>query len=387
MNLHFFIFISVLFVALGLSSFYLSRRFISGSDWGKKHRKIIYLSLVLFLLLQILGPVLYRIYPEDAQRFFIVQWIAYTSLGVFACMLFYTMLTEVLLLISRPKIPKSRQVDFERRSFIGVSFITLVSSVIGSIQALSGPRVDEVEIPIDDLPEAFEGFTIAQISDLHLGPLISESYCQNVVNITNGLKPDLIALTGDLVDGTVEMLRQAAAPLGTLKAEHGVFFVTGNHEYYWDALDWCEEFKRLGAKVLLNEHVLLQKAGQQMVLAGVTDLHAHRMMPAHQSDPLKALQGAPQEGVKLLLAHQPGSYDQASKAGFHLQLSGHTHAGQFFPWNMLVAMVHRYYKGLNRHENMWVYVNRGTGYWGPPMRFGVPAEITLIKLKKKTRVV
>ncbi len=382
MTTRFLIFVSVVVSFLGVSAFYVGERILTWSYWADDHRSVIWLTLSLFVLLQVLGPVLYRLYPRHMNRLFMIHWITYTSLGVFACMLFYTLAADLLLRFGSLFVDLNRFVDFERRSFLVASILALGSAIIGFIQATAGPRIYEVEIPLANLPAGLNGFKIAQISDLHIGPTIRRNYAKKVVKMINGLAPDLVALTGDLVDGSVAQLRRAVEPLGEIKAKHGMFFVTGNHEYYWGAQKWIEEFRRLGARVLLNEHAVISKNGHELVVAGIADPTAGQLHASGAPDPARAVHGAPQEAIKILLAHQPAVYKEASRAGVHLQLSGHTHGGQFFPWNIVVALVHRYYKGLRKHENMWVYVSRGAGYWGPPLRFGVPAEITLLRLKR-----
>ncbi|MGK5088481.1 metallophosphoesterase [Bdellovibrionota bacterium FG-2] len=213
-----------------------------------------------------------------------------------------------------------------------------------------------------------------QISDVHVGAILGAAFIKRIVEISNSLSPDLVALTGDLVDGTVEQMDSAFTGFQGLRAPSGVFSVTGNHEYYWGAPEWIAFQKALGIRVLLNEHEVVRKEGAALVIAGVTDAGA---------DLEKALAGLPVDsGVKkILLAHRPDCYEKADKLGFDVQLSGHTHGGQFFPWSVFVAIAHRYYKGLARIGQMCLYVNRGTGFWGPPVRFGVPSEITLLKLK------
>jgi predicted MPP superfamily phosphohydrolase len=197
----------------------------------------------------------------------------------------------------------------------------------------------------------------------------------------NGLQADLIAVTGDLVDGDVAHLAGHTAPLAELSSRHGTFFVTGNHEYYSGERAWTEELERLGLRVLKNEHVVLKHNGASLVLAGVTDVSAHHFDPKQRSDPKGALAGAPSEAAaRILLAHQPSSAPAAAQAGFDLQLSGHTHGGQFWPWNYFIKYFQPFAQGLHRLKDLWVYVNRGTGYWGPPTRFGVPSEITRIRL-------
>ncbi len=171
------------------------------------------------------------------------------------------------------------------------------------------------DIPIANLPEELEGFKIAQITDLHVGPTIGRGYTEQVVKTVNDLSPDLIALTGDFVDGTVSHLRKAIEPLAALKAKHGTYFVTGNHEYYWGVREWIDEFRSFGARILLNEHVVINEKGKDMVIAGVTDRSAGQMLPGHESSPKKAMEGAPEHGIRILLAHQPASYKEASADG------------------------------------------------------------------------
>jgi predicted MPP superfamily phosphohydrolase len=372
--MRFTIFFVVITVILSLASFYVGTRLMR-SDWLYSHRRVVWMFLFLFIALQLLGPILYRAFPDHFSNFFALHWITYTTLGLFASLFFYTVFADALLLIWSFLNNGKDSVDLERRNVLLVGSLTLGTTVLGLAQTSKGPQLEEVDIPIRNLPEAFQGFRIAQVSDLHVGPLIRRDYVQNVVKMVSEAKPDLIALTGDFSDGTVGHLRDEIWPLEQLQAPHGKFFVTGNHEYYWEANEWLKLHREMGARILENEHVVLEKDGKQLVLAGVNDL-------SHESDPKAAAQGAPSGVPRILLAHQPASYKAASEAGFDLQLSGHTHAGQFFPWNLVVKVAQKYYRGLNRHENMWVYVNRGTGYWGPPIRFAVPSEITLIRLVK-----
>jgi predicted MPP superfamily phosphohydrolase len=257
------------------------------------------------------------------------------------------------------------------------AFVTLAGLVI----ARRPPRVVEIDIPVLHLPEALHGFSIAQISDVHVGPTIKRGFVAGIVARVNDMKADLIAVTGDLVDGSVQQLSAHTAPLAGLTARHGVFFVTGNHEYYSGERAWTAEIRRLGLTVLKNEHVVLKHDGASLVLAGVTDLSAHHFDAAQHSDPQAALRGAPESaGARILLAHQPNSAAGAAAAGFDLQISGHTHGGQFWPWNLFVGYFQPFSAGLYRLKDLWIYVSRGTGYWGPPNRFGVPSEITRLRL-------
>jgi predicted MPP superfamily phosphohydrolase len=195
------------------------------------------------------------------------------------------------------------------------------------------------------------------------------------------MQADMIAVTGDLVDGSVRQLAEHTQSMSRLSARHGVYFVTGNHEYYSGVSGWIAELRRLGVQVLINEHVVLRHEGAEIVVAGVTDYSAHHYDPSHKSDPAAAIAGAPLDAaVRVLLAHQPRSAFAAAPAGFHLQLSGHTHGGQFFPWNFFVRLQQPFTAGLHRLGSLWIYVSRGTGYWGPPKRLFAPSEITQLRL-------
>ncbi|MGZ8269538.1 MAG: metallophosphoesterase, partial [Burkholderiales bacterium] len=264
---------------------------------------------------------------------------------------------------------------------LAVPILAALATIAGVVNARRRARIRRIDVPIAGLPAELHGFSIAQISDLHVGPTIKRDYLERVVDAVNGLRADMIAVTGDLVDGSVRDLAPHTEPLSRLASRHGAFFVTGNHEYYSDAGAWVKEVRRLGLAVLMNEHVVLLHGGTGVVVAGVTDYSAGYFDPAHHSDPAAAMIGAPRDaGVRLLLAHQPRSAFAAAQAGFDLQLSGHTHGGQFFPWNFVVRLFHPFTTGLHRLGGLWIYISRGTGYWGPPKRLGAPSEITYVRL-------
>jgi predicted MPP superfamily phosphohydrolase len=258
----------------------------------------------------------------------------------------------------------------------------LVVLAVGLWRARRPAAVRVVDVPITGLPSDLEGFRIVQLSDLHVGPTLKRDFVQRVVNTANGLDPHLIALTGDVADGFPPALRDDVAPLAGLRAPHGKYFVTGNHEYYWDAAAWLRELERLGFNPLVNAHRVIHHGTARLVVAGVTDLSASPGVSGHRSDPAAAVAGAPESDVRVLLAHQPKSAFAARAAGYDLQLSGHTHGGQYFPFTLLVRLFQPFVAGLHRLEAMWLYVSRGTGYWGPPLRLGAPAEITLIQLTR-----
>jgi predicted MPP superfamily phosphohydrolase len=268
---------------------------------------------------------------------------------------------------------------------LAVPILALLVTFIGYINVRRLPRVVTVEIPLENLPPELTGFTLVQISDIHVGSTIKRAYVEAIVHRVNHLNADVVVITGDVVDGSVAQLSADTAPLARLSARQGCFIVTGNHEYYSGAAAWVAEFRRLGLTPLMNAHVVLTHKGASLVLAGVTDFNAELFDATQKSDPAAALAGSPAGVPRILLAHQPRSADAAEAAGFDLQLSGHTHGGQFWPWNHLVRLQQPYTAGLHRHGRLWVYTSRGTGYWGPPKRFGAPAEITRIRLQP-TRV-
>ncbi|HEV8333493.1 MAG TPA: metallophosphoesterase [Steroidobacteraceae bacterium] len=310
-----------------------------------------------------------------------LAWIGLTTMGLFSSLFVFTVLRDVALLLARLFVSLAELAVVERITAIATIAMAVLATLIGLFNARRRAAVVDVDVPVANLPPELHGFSIAQISDVHVGPTIKQKYVDAIVDAVNGLDADVIAVTGDVVDGSVRQLASHVAPLSRLRSRHGTYFVTGNHEYYSGAQAWTTEFQRLGMRVLTNEHVVLTHRERQIVVAGVTDYSAHHFDPQHPSDPSVALQGAPASAaVKILLAHQPRSAPAAAAAGFDLQLSGHTHGGQFWPWNHFVRFQQPFTSGLNRLQDLWVYVSRGTGYWGPPKRFGAPSEITRIRL-------
>lgn len=321
------------------------------------------------------------------------KWIGLLSMGWFSSMFVLTLVRDVALMLAWATAGLAGlAVDWPQVtawSAAGVPLLATGTSLIGFVNARRTARVRRVDVPIAGLPAALQGFTIAQLSDIHVGPTIKGGYIHRIVEAVNKLGADVVAITGDLVDGSVAELRDHIAPLGGLRARHGTYVVTGNHEYYAGAPAWIAELRRIGLRVLLNEHVVLRQDtpgrstgdSEALVLAGVTDYTAGHFDATQASDPEGALAGAPTGSTtRVLLAHQPRSAPAAAEAGYQLQLSGHTHGGQFFPWNLFVPLQQPFTAGLHRLKDMWVYVSRGTGYWGPPKRFGAPSEITLLRL-------
>ena len=306
-----------------------------------------------------------------------VPWIA---TGFFSWLLVLTFARDFGLLAATAFVAHADLLQWARGSSLAILLLTPAITLVGFLMARQVAAVRHVDVRVDGLPAGLEGFTIAQITDIHVGPTIKGDFVQRIVERVNGLEADMVAITGDLVDGTVADLSPHTAPLAQLQSRHGTYFVTGNHEYYSGAGAWIAELERLGARVLVNEHVVIEHRGALLALAGVTDYSAHHFHPTHRSDPQRALAGAPADSLKVLLAHQPRSATGAQAAGADLQISGHTHGGQFWPWNFFVRLQQPFTVGLHKLGRMWIYISRGTGYWGPPMRFGIPSEITRIRL-------
>ena len=334
---------------------------------------------------------------RDSDRPRLVQvlaWSSYSLMGAFALVLSLVALRDFLWLLTAGldavwsalgKAPLLPEGEAARRALLhqtnlAVLGIAALLAAVGYVEARRHPRVRRVRVPIEALPEALEGFRIAQLSDVHIGPTIRRSFLEGVVAGVNALDPHVVAITGDLVDGSVEALGSHVEPLAELRSAYGAYFVTGNHEYYAGALPWVSFLSELGLDVLLNEHRVVEHAGAALVVAGVCDVSAGQFVPHHAHDPARAAHGAPPGAIKLLLAHQPRSAKAAHAHGFHLQLSGHTHGGQFIPWNFFVPLQQPFVAGLHRVGEMWVYTSRGTGHWGPPLRIGAPSEITLVEL-------
>ena len=306
---------------------------------------------------------------------------AMLAIGSFASLLALTLVRDVALLGALVLGAQNAVSVLRYEGALAVSILAALATIVGFVNARMRARVRRIDVPIAGLPLALHGFSIAQITDLHIGPTIKRDYLERVVDAVNALEADMIAVTGDLVDGSVRELAHHTQPLARLTARHGAFFVTGNHEYYSGVRAWIDEVRGLGLSVLMNEHVVLDHEGESVLVAGVTDYGAGYFDRSHHSDPSAALTGAPSDvGVRLLLAHQPRSAFAAASAGFDLQLSGHTHGGQIFPWSYLVRLQQPFIAGLHRVESLWVYISRGTGYWGPPKRLGAPSEITYVRL-------
>jgi uncharacterized protein len=357
--------------------FYLWARLVRDTALPAPWSQIATGALVVLGSLVLLGMPISRVAPRSVAS--PVMWVAFSWLGLafFLLVLGFAMDLGRWTLALGGRAARDVLGDPERRLVIARALgatvgLALGLSTSGVIQALRAVGVKKVRAPIDGLPEHAHGMTIVQITDVHVGATIGREFVEAIVAKVNALDADVVAITGDLVDGSVAELAEIVAPLARLRAKHGVFFVTGNHEYYSGVEEWSRHLATLGVRVLRNERVRVADAFD---LAGVDD-------PTGEPDLPRALAGRTPDRPLVLLAHQPKAILEAEPHGVALQLSGHTHGGQLFPFNFLVRLQQPYIKGLNRHGRALVYVSSGTGYWGPPMRVGTEAEITQISLEK-----
>jgi predicted MPP superfamily phosphohydrolase len=384
----FIAFLAVAFTIVGAWQYYVWTRLVRDPQWPAPYGRI---GTVAIVLLAVVPPfVIFASRYLSRATVQALSSVLYTWFGVAFLLTVAFFAADVARWIVRafsyvmgdggPEDPERRQLI--ARGIAGTAGAT--AAVLGAVSvrsALADVDVKEVGVELERLPPALSGLTIVQLTDVHIGPTIGRNFLEHVVERTNLAKPDAIVITGDLVDGSVASLRQHVEPLANLRARYGVFFVTGNHEYYSGVEEWLLELERLGLRPLRNERVAIGDRAASIDLAGVDDASARGAGPGHGPDYAKALGGAAPDRELVMLAHQPSQIVHAAKAGVGLQLSGHTHGGQIWPFGALVRLNQPYVAGLHRHDaRTQIYVSRGTGYWGPPMRLFCPAEITKIVL-------
>ena len=342
------IFLSVFTSILALAYGYTAYRLLPFSTMESWLRFVAVTGVMICILLGPLSQIV-RIFYEDSPLSDSILWVAYVTFGFFSMALFFVVVRDLglglydlamMAMDSPSDLVGKAAARANWMSGLNLAILSLTTglTVYGFFQARGKIRINRVTVSLPELPKDLEGFTIAQITDLHVGPTIKEQFVRRVVEATNALEPDIVAVTGDLVDGSVARLRKHVAPLAELTSSYGTYYVTGNHEYYSGALQWIAEAKRLGMNVLMNEHKLIHHGGGRIAIGGVTDYTAGSFIPGHKSDPEKAFANCPSEAVRLLLAHQPKSIFAALKAGIDLQISGHTHGGQYFPGNLFVPL-------------------------------------------------
>jgi predicted MPP superfamily phosphohydrolase len=367
---------------------YLAQRLVLDAGLPPMLEMLLVSGIAALAATLVLQPIGERVLRPPWSR--IIAWPASLWMGLFFYLFLLVAFSDLLLALGSLVSPKELHAagdapaDPSRMAGLraaGVAIVALAFVALGLRGRLAGPILKPVEIWLERWPAALDGFRIAQISDIHIGPILDRRFAKELTDRINALAPDLVAVTGDLVDGSVSKLRDEVSPFGELRGRHGVFFVTGNHDHYSGADGWSERVGELGFRSLRNERTTIEQDGARFELAGVDD-HRSGFESGHGGeDLLKALADLPPECPVVLLAHDPSTFTKASSMGVDLQLSGHTHGGQIWPFAYFVRLAIPFVAGLYRRGSAQLYVSRGTGFWGPPMRFGAPAEITDIRLR------
>jgi uncharacterized protein len=349
---------------------YLLDRLVLAPAWPAPVGELGTVVVVLGALSLVLVPVAERVLRPPVSRW--VGWPGSLWLGFAFVALTLVALSDLVVLFTSADASVLRW----RAGLVLAGSAVLV--LVG-MRAAFDPVIQRVAVAIDRWPVALDGFKIVQISDVHIGPILGRSFAAEIVRKVDVLDADLVVVTGDLVDGSVEQLRDEVEPFAALKARHGVAFVTGNHDYYSKADPWCARVEELGMEVLRNRWRWIEADGARFALAGVDD-HRGDMLMGGGSDLGRALAGIPEDAPVVLLAHDPTTFVAAAKTNIDLQLSGHTHGGQIWPFAALVRAAVPFLAGLYRRGRAQLYVSRGTGFWGPPMRIGARGEITEITI-------
>ncbi len=381
------VFLAVVTAVAGGIHLLFWKRLVRDPGWPRPVRRALTALLVLFALSVPAGFSLWHIAGWEAAK--PVTWTGAIWSGALFLLLVLVLLGDLGRTgawLWRRVTRRPAPTDPARRRLLaralagatGLSAAGLTAAAL--VEGGAEPVLERVRIPVRRLPAAFHGFRIALLSDVHTGPTLRRDFVEALVARTNALSPDLVAVTGDLVDGSVEQLADVVAPLAGLRSRHGTFFVTGNHEWYVGAEPWLAHLRTLGMRVLVNERVGIDRDGAGIDVAGIHDPTAAGFDAAAAPDLDRALAGRDPARPVVLLAHQPRQVKDARRLDVDVQLSGHTHGGQIAPFGLLVRLVQPAVAGLHRFGPTWLYVSRGTGYWGPPMRLATPSELTLIEL-------
>lgn len=379
------IFIIIFSLVLSILYFYVGWKFIFKSNISRFSKNILSIILLLFYLFPIFGFLLHFLKIENSFSILFL-WLGYIGLGIVSLLFFSYLIIDIFSIISHLLL-KENKFDPNRRIFLGFTIrglaatISGIGSAWGIYSALKTPVIKTVKIPIINLSNNLNNFKIAHITDTHIGSMIGKQFVQEIVRKISDMKPDILVFTGDAADGSVESYGNSFSPFEDLNVPYGKYFVTGNHEYYSDLNGWLRLIEKVGFKILINESQILNINGSEIMITGIPDKTGKYFSSFHKVDMQKAIGGMRKCDLKILLAHRPKDVEYAISNNFHLQLSGHTHGGQYFPFSLLVQLAHPFLKGLHKKENTWVYINQGTGYWGPPMRIGTEPEITEIIIK------
>ena len=375
--LPFLVFVAIALALVGGMHYYLWARLVRDPQLPETWARVLTVTIVALGVAMPATLFAARLLPGSVARPAI--WVSFIWMGVGFLLVAFLGLADlarlVAFVVARYRGPAEpdpeRRIVLARTVAAGVTAVVAGLSTIGIRSALSGIQIKQLDVKLRGLPQQLAGFRLVQISDVHVGPLLRKDWVAHIVEQIRQLAPDLVAITGDLVDGRVHELREHVAPLARIEARRGVYFVTGNHEYYSGVEEWYAHLPSLGVRPLRNERV---EVAPGLELAGIED-------PTGAPDLAAALHGRDPEGALVLLAHQPRQFAEAAKRGVPLTLSGHTHGGQIWPFSWLVALAQPYLAGLHRRGESQLYVSRGTGFWGPPMRVFAPAEITLLRLQ------
>jgi len=370
-------FITVLLLVLVGAHLYLAERLVLAPALPAPWRDVALAAIGLAGALLVMQPIAERALPAPLARW--IAWPASLWMGFAFLLLILSLASKVVQALMGAVVvvdASAGGLTAARLWAAGVVSLALAAGARGVQTARRGPALERVELRLPRWPSGLDGFRIVQISDLHIGSILDRRFAAAVVQRCNALRPDLVAITGDLVDGDIRRIADEVAPLADLQAAHGVYFVTGNHDYYSGVDAWVERVERLGIHVLRNQRVTLQRGAAAFDLAGVEDHHAHMVSPTHREDLAAALAGRDAERTVVLLAHDPLTFKSAARLGVDLQLSGHTHGGQIWPFRYLVRLSTPYVAGHYQVGDAQLYVSRGTGFWGPAMRLFAPGEIT-----------
>jgi uncharacterized protein len=363
-------------LVLGLH-YYLGARLIRGAQMPEPFASVAWMTLWVAFASIPLGFILGRTLPRAIAVK--VQWLGFIWMGAFGVLLSATAFSDIVLWGAAHAANRTEQ--WSHVQALVVLSLTVPALVFGFRVARGKPKIVRITVPVKGLGKAFDGFRIAQITDIHIGETLGREFLEGVVAQVNALQPDIVAVTGDAIDGSVKSLRAEVEPFSKLAGKLGNFYVTGNHEYYHGGSAWEAEAARLGLIVLHNEHRVLERDGAQLVIAGVTDLEGGRFSEHHRPNADAAFANAPAGAPRVLLAHQPRFAKQVTNHHVALQLSGHTHGGQIFPFMFFVRLQQPVIAGFKMLWGVPVYTSRGTGYWGPPFRIGPSSEITEITLR------
>jgi hypothetical protein len=356
---------------------YLAQRLVYDPAWPAGVERALLLGIWLLALSIPAEPLAERLLPRRASR--LVAWPAALWMGV-AFLLLVTLWASELVVWLLGAAGGS-DADLARGRALGVVGLVGVAAALGMRSALSPPRTHRLEVRLARWPAALDGYRIVQISDVHIGPILDRRFAQHVTERVNALDPDLVAVTGDLVDGREHHLAEEVAPFADLRARDGVFFVTGNHDYFSGVDPWVSRVRKLGMRTLRNERVSLGEGEASFDLAGVEDHRSGLYSRGPGSDLDAALEGRDPARPLVLLAHDPSTFRAARRRGVDLQISGHTHDGQIWPFTWVVRAVIPWVAGLYRDGDAACFVSRGTGFWGPPIRLFAPAEISELILR------